>query len=374
MLPANVANIDGTNILDSWPVSQSGTDFSIIANNLTSDQGYFAVGSHEQYLAFYQPAIKAGTVHIADPASVPGKKTWTWATTNPWPPANLSDDNSNYIEIQGGATPSQTTYYYLQPQLVLNFTEYWLPMRSIDGISEANSTAVVYLARTAGGITAEVEVTSSVPGATIQLWQNGQILNQSANVTLAPETNSTLTGQTSDPSPVTFLFLDSNGNTVLTYTEGVLNADPVSNYTLGAQPSPLPAQENTPAACLEYSGYNLRLANYDYAIYDFTTGLTLAPGDPTLSQGYGRLLTSLSNPGAPAPLSQGLGDAENQYYSGLANLDPNALTAVESDPTFGLSRQRAPGRTARRGRRQCGRPLYDSTGPYGWTVHTRGNG
>lgn len=335
VMPTNIAEVHGSNFIDTWPVLQSGVDLSILGNNLNA-VGYFAIGSHEQYLAFYQPDINTGLVHVADPVAVPGKKTWNWGTS--WV-SDLSDDGSTYIEIQGGATPSQTIYYYLQPLQVLNFTEYWLPIRSLGGVSQANSAAILNLARTASGITAQVQASSVIPGATIQLWQNGQILDQSARVKLAPEALTTLKGQTSDPSPVTFVLLDSIGNTVLTCTEGALNADPVDNYTLGQQPDPpwLAAEPVDEAGFLSLSDYNLQNANYDFAIQDFTTGLALLPGDQALNEGLGRLLASLSNPGAAAALSQGTGDAENQYYSALVNADTNGLSSLQSDPVFGLA-------------------------------------
>ena len=59
----------------------------------------------------------------------------------------LSDDNSGYIEIQAGLFRNQETYAFLEPRQAIHFSEYWMPVRALDGISRANLTGVVSLAR-----------------------------------------------------------------------------------------------------------------------------------------------------------------------------------------------------------------------------------
>ena len=334
IVPTNVASIHGSGFVDTWPVGVSGTDWSITGSYAHGD-GYFAIGSHEEYLGVYQPGTKSGLLHVASPVDVPGKKTWTWGPNDG---RNLSDDNSIYVEIQGGATESQEVYYYLEPFQVRTFQENWLPIRSVGGVSNANTTAVLNLARTSTGVLAEVSVTRPIAGATLQLWQNGQMLRQSS-AGLTPQQLATLSGSTQDSSAVTFRLLDNSGALILEQTEGVLNADPVESYTLGQRPNPPWSNPVTAADYAARADYNERLANYDFAWFDYTTALALFPDSQVLLNGLGRLWQVLAFPDEAAKyLNRSTStDAEILYYGALARQDTAALTALQSDPVYGVA-------------------------------------
>jgi len=55
------------------------------------------------------------------------------------------DDNSAYIEIQGGLFRNQETYAFLEPRQSIHFSEYWMPAREIGGIARANLAGVLVL-------------------------------------------------------------------------------------------------------------------------------------------------------------------------------------------------------------------------------------
>lgn len=67
----------------------------------------------------YDHAAGAGFVHVADPATVPGKKQWTWGTAafgRAWD-AELSEPPCDpYIELMAGAyTDNQPDFSTLAP-------------------------------------------------------------------------------------------------------------------------------------------------------------------------------------------------------------------------------------------------------------------
>ena len=337
IVPTNVASVHGSGFIDTWPVGMSGQDFSVVGS-YKEGTGYFAIGSHEEFLGVYQPGTKSGLLHVASPDTVPGKKTWTWGPDN-WSNINLSDDNSTYVEIQGGATESQEVYYYLEPEQVRTFTEYWMPIRYVGGVSKANVFGVMNVSRNASGLLAELAVTRDLGNAKMQLWQNGAVLRESSGVNLSASRIATMTAPgLTDASPVTFRLSDATGAVLLEYTEGALNAAPSSDYTLGLKP--VPSWLGNPMSDSDYlarADYNERLANYDYANYDLSTGLQLFPDSQALPSPYGRLLSVLGNPNAVTYLSPLAGDAETLYYGALARQDADALTALQGDAVYGVA-------------------------------------
>jgi len=71
------------------------------------------------------------------------KEVWSWssdADAFDWRRA-LSDNNSAYVEIQAGPFRNQETYGFLEPQQTLRFSEYWMPMLDLGGLSRANRTS-----------------------------------------------------------------------------------------------------------------------------------------------------------------------------------------------------------------------------------------
>ena len=66
--------------------------------------------------------------------------------------------------MQAGLFRNQETYAFLEPQEVIRFREYWMPVRGTDGITRANPDAVLHLARTSAEPTV-LSVGSAAAGA-----------------------------------------------------------------------------------------------------------------------------------------------------------------------------------------------------------------
>src|SRR5256886_17544776 len=102
-------------------------------------------------MAVYHPHTRSGVVHYSSPRDLPAKKIWSWSSDEDgldWRTA-LSGNNSASVEIQAGLFRDQETYGFLQPQETRAFTEYWIPIRELGGVSRANTDAVLNLTRQA---------------------------------------------------------------------------------------------------------------------------------------------------------------------------------------------------------------------------------
>src|SRR5213079_2018997 len=111
----------------------------------------FVHGSREPFMGVWNPKTNTGTVHFADYSELPAKKIWSWgvdADGLDWRAA-LSDNNSAYIEVQAGLFRDQETYGFLEPQESRSFTECWIPIRELGGVSRANRDVVLHLDRRA---------------------------------------------------------------------------------------------------------------------------------------------------------------------------------------------------------------------------------
>ena len=143
----------GFRAVDTWPVNQAGVDQTVVGNHTSGPVSEFSHGSREPFMGVYHPRTRAGVVHYSSPMDAPTKKIWSWGSDPDgldWRKA-LSDDESAYVEVQAGLFRNQETYAFLSPQESIRFTESWMPVREIGGITRANPDAVLHLSRAPGG-------------------------------------------------------------------------------------------------------------------------------------------------------------------------------------------------------------------------------
>src|SRR5712691_5434372 len=134
-------------------------------------------------MGVYDQHTRAGSVQYSSPREAPAKKCWSWGSDADgldWRKA-LSDDDSAYVEVQAGIFRNQETYGFLQPQESLQFSEYWMPVRQIGGVTRANLDAVVYVTRAAapGGnvdLSVGVNVYRAVRGGALRVKDGDQVV------------------------------------------------------------------------------------------------------------------------------------------------------------------------------------------------------
>jgi tetratricopeptide (TPR) repeat protein len=321
--PMLVSGSHGFTSLDTWPLNQAGVDMSAIRNH-TGQVGLFAYGSNEPFFAAYHPATRTGTAHFADPAAVPGKKLWSWGPAEDiYVRTRLTQDFPSYIETQAGVTVNQETRRWLEPQRSSHFAEYWMPVRQLDGVSRANLAGVLYLGRTTidgqPALVAEFNANATMSGVTVNIL-NGATKVFTETVGLHPET--TYVHNVAHPATgenYTFQIVDPKAGVVFTHTENTLHALPPKDVTLGKQPAPDLSKSDTDQQVLARGASYEQFMQYALAESTYSAGLTLFPQSAALLKAAGRLAVSAARfSDAVGQLTQVPGDAETQYYLGLA--------------------------------------------------------
>jgi tetratricopeptide (TPR) repeat protein len=357
-----VASHASTNI-DTWPVSSAGVDLSVVGNQIGDGLGLFAFGTNEPFLGAYVPSARGGVAHFSEVADLPGKKVWTWQSNgNLYARAQLSDNNTTYIEVQAGAFINQETFDYLAPQQTRRFTEYWMPVRGLGGISRANQHAVLNLRRavdaaSAPGLLVEMNVNHAIPGAVVRLFSGDQvILEETADL----DPSVTYTRQVSGADATaryTLQLVDASGAALLEHTEGPYDVITAANYPIGPQGQIDWSVQRTESDYIDVSDHDELQGNLGYsyggvnkfAYGDYARGLQAFPASLPLQKGAARLsvilnrypeaIDRLATAQAKAP-----DDPEIHYYLGLARAgagdDAKArveFNAILADPQFGAA-------------------------------------
>ena len=220
-----------------WPVEADGTDLSVVTNQTKGPVSLFVHGSREPFMGVWHPHTNTGTAHYADYAQLPAKKIWSWGTDADgldWR-KTLSDNDSAYVEIQAGLFRDQETYAFLEPRQTISFSEFWMPVRDIGGISRANLAGIVYLSRRVNALLSGLNVNQPVPGATLRIAAGDQIVFQE-KADLTPQRTWKHEATAVDPQQkYTFELRDSNGAVLIRQTEGEYDWTPVEKVRVGRQ-------------------------------------------------------------------------------------------------------------------------------------------
>jgi tetratricopeptide (TPR) repeat protein len=236
--PMRFAAAHGFAEVQTWPVDSQGKDLSIIRNQTDGPVSLFVHGSRENFMAVWNPHTNAGTAHFADYTELPAKKIWSWgvdADGLDWRDA-LSDNKSAYVELQAGLFRNQETYAFLEPRQNIAFTEYWMPVRDIGGISRANLSGVVHLQRENDMLIVFLNANQRIPAAVIRISDGqGALLNE--KVDLTPEHVWKKQIQTGTKRKCAFELKRSDGAVLLKQTEGEYDWTPESQIKVGPQVS-----------------------------------------------------------------------------------------------------------------------------------------
>jgi tetratricopeptide (TPR) repeat protein len=238
--PMRFAASHGFREVQPWPLEADGNDLSIVKNHTKGPVSLFVHGSREPFMGVWNPHNNTGIVHYADFAQLPAKKIWSWGS-NPdgldWRKA-LSDNNSAYVEVQAGLFRNQETYAFLQPRQTISFSEYWMPVRDIGGISRANLIAVVNLSHDANKLAVHLNVNQPLSNAIMRISAGDEQVFE-AKADLVPEhTWSHEIGDADSQQKYTFELRDAErGAVLLRQTEGEYDWTPAAEIKVGPQPS-----------------------------------------------------------------------------------------------------------------------------------------
>ena len=325
--PMQFAASHGFTEVRHWPVAPDGSDLSVIKNQQSGPVSFFVHGSHEPFMGIWNPKTQAGAVHYAEYSELPAKKIWSWGADADglgWRKA-LSDNDSAYVEVQGGLFRNQETYAFLDPGQTIRFSEYWMPVRDTGGITRANKVGVVSLQPHGSEASAALNVNERIQGAQVRLLQNGQTLwNETAD--LVPEKKWSHSVSLKDPAAkVTFELRDREGKLLLQHTDGKYDWDSESTIKVGPQQI-----YDTPNIDSRTEDDWLKLGTDQelngkivLALETYKAAMAKYPGSLTLQMAAGRLAASLQHFAEAQMLLQAVQkrdtpNAEIAYYLGIA--------------------------------------------------------
>ncbi|HWH58843.1 MAG TPA: DUF5107 domain-containing protein [Terriglobales bacterium] len=236
--PMRFAASHGFTEVDPWPVDEHGHDLSVIRNQADGPVSLFVHGSREPFMGVWNPHTDSGTVHFANYNELPAKKIWSWGVDPDgldWRKA-LSDNDSAYVEVQSGLFRNQETYAFLEPRQAIKFSEYWMPVRGIGGITRANLSGVLHLSREANSLAIGFNASHAIPGATVIVTGDAKPLVRE-NVDFAPERTWSRRVVLPDLGrKYTVEVRDRSGLVLVRQTEGEYDWTPANEIKIGPQP------------------------------------------------------------------------------------------------------------------------------------------
>jgi len=168
----------------SWPVYQ-GRDLSRYSAWRTY-LGLFAAPSERAFVGAYNRETGLGVVRVFPRQTVPGVKLFAFGPEFS-DRTQYTDDNSQYFELWGG--PQRTFWPEDDATLpaggALEWTERWMPVGAIGGLSYANARAALYLAAPGGSIVMGVTTTRAESATIVLLLDGREVFRRAATISPA---------------------------------------------------------------------------------------------------------------------------------------------------------------------------------------------
>ncbi len=200
-----------------WPVAD-GTDYSTLGNWGQWLGIFERPAAHGPFTGVYDGDADEGMVRVFSPVAVPGSKGFGLGWSDPFDPALYTDDDSAYVELHAGVSPTFWDQARLAAGETYTWQETWFPVAGIGGVSTADGNGAVYLAPAAGGLAVGLFPRQPITGRVVLTIDEGEVLAQ--DVTLDPaqpffqlvETGDLAAGQRASVT-----LFDQDGTSVLHY-------------------------------------------------------------------------------------------------------------------------------------------------------------
>lgn len=267
-----------------------GTDISRY-KNIPAPTSFMAHRSDFDFLGGYDHGKRAGMLHVANHHAVPGKKQWTWGHGDfgqAWD-RHLTDGDGPYVELMCGAfSDNQPDFSWLQPGEEKQFTQYFMPYKSIGLPKNACRDAALSLETAGRELT--VGVYASRPMRARILLSDGDLTLLDQEADLSPETPFMETVQTpagANPARASLRLLEDGRE--------ILRHEPLPPEA-GERPEPAaPARDPAEIDSNEELYLNgLHLEQYRHATYEpepyYEEALRRDPGGARCNNAMGLLL------------------------------------------------------------------------------------
>ncbi|MBO3799038.1 MAG: DUF5107 domain-containing protein [Candidatus Brockarchaeota archaeon] len=204
---------------DTFPVNKDGVDVSWYKNCKFAVDA-FVIDCEEDFFGYYDYNRDYGVVQHANHFKLPGKKRFTWGTSEDglfWAPI-LSDKGIPYIELQSGRFRTQGIVGFIDPFFFEEWEEWWYPVSKINGISYANKDAAVNVDVKPEGdafrIMVGVHVTREFPSAKVRIHLGEKVVEE--EFSLAPGNQFVKEFKSKDKT-VKVEVLDENNNEIIVW-------------------------------------------------------------------------------------------------------------------------------------------------------------
>ncbi len=159
----------------SWP-NYNGRDLSRLGV-WERWLGFFAYPQAQAgWSAVYDTSADEGVVRIFPPQQVPGLKGFGFGWGDPITPDNYTDDDSSYVEMHGGLTPTFSQSFTLAPGQTRAWQETWYPVAGIGGVTAADAQGAVNLTSTTDGLRLRLFSVASRGGELTVSGSGGELL------------------------------------------------------------------------------------------------------------------------------------------------------------------------------------------------------
>lgn len=145
--------------LGSFPIDSKGRNIGWYnSNNFEGAKSYHVLGYYNDYYGVYWHGEDFGSIHHAAYDEKLGMKIFLWSLSREggiWEDL-LTDSTGQYIELQSGriynqAVPSSSYTPFkhpsFAPQQTDEWTEYWYPVKGIQGVSKASAIGALHVER-----------------------------------------------------------------------------------------------------------------------------------------------------------------------------------------------------------------------------------
>ena len=267
----------------------AGVDISRY-KNIPVPTSYMAYHSDYDFVGGYDYGFDAGILHIADHHISPGKKQWTWGCGDfgkAWD-RNLTDNDGPYIELMTGMfTDNQPDFSWLMPNEEKQFTQIFMPYKSVGEVKNATSRAVIGLKAEENRIRVSLYTSESIPVCTVHVTKDEkEILKETIAIDPVHPWEKYLPADSLPGYRVNVT--DTKGNTIVSYTEPVPDDPEIPNP---AQAIPAPKDVPTNEDLFLFATH---LEQYRHATFlpedYYQEGLYRDPTDYRINNAYGALL------------------------------------------------------------------------------------
>ena len=152
---AQVVTFHSKTDFTQWPVAEhayrgetlAGRDISWWKNVPTSNS-FFIDDLQEDFMGGYDHGKNAGTIHFGNHHITKGAKLWEWGSgpSGQLTESYLTETSGPYAELMVGSfSDNQPDYSWIKPYEVKQWTQYWFPVKDIQGFKNANLNGAVNL-------------------------------------------------------------------------------------------------------------------------------------------------------------------------------------------------------------------------------------